>query len=261
MGWGLILHVLRGHRSRIVWGQGLAILAAITAVPVPLLLPLLVDEVLLGHPGPAVAVLDRIGSEVFRGPVYYITALLLLTVLLRFMTAAFNVAQTREFSLISKDVVFSLRKRLLGRLERISMAEYESLGSGAVVTHLVTDLDTLDNFIGVTVGRSLVALLTLIGTGGVLLWMNWRLGLFILLLNPLVIFLTRILGQWVKRLKRRETSALSEFQSRLTGPLKPFIRSAPATAKRFILGVSKVRLQMSVIVRRLFSGKAMPQAG
>lgn len=236
LGWGLILQVIRGHRSRIAWGQALAIWAALTAVPVPLLLPLLVDEVLLGHPGPAVAILDRIGPEAFRGPVYYITALLLLTVLLRFMTAAFNVAQTREFSLISKDVVFTLRQRMLGRLERISMAEYESLGSGAVVTHMVTDLDTLDNFIGVTVGRSLVALLTLIGTGGVLLWMNWRLGLFILLLNPLVIFLTRMLGQWVKRLKRRETSALSEFQTRLTETLEAIHQIRASNRETFYFG-------------------------
>ena len=47
LGWGLILQVIRGHRSRIAWGQALAIWAALTAVPVPLLLPLLVDEVLL----------------------------------------------------------------------------------------------------------------------------------------------------------------------------------------------------------------------
>lgn len=236
LGWGLILEIVRSHRSRIAWGQGLAILAAITAVPVPLLLPLLVDEVLLKHPGPAVAVLDRMAPEAFQGPVYYITALLLLTVLLRFMTAAFNVAQTREFSLISKDVVFTLRKRLLGRLERISMAEYESLGSGAVVTHLVTDLDTLDNFIGVTVGRSLVALLTLMGTGGVLLWMNWRLGLFIILLNPLVIFLTRVLGQWVKRLKRQETAALSEFQNRLTETLEAIHQIRASNRETFYFG-------------------------
>jgi ATP-binding cassette subfamily C protein len=236
LGWGLILQIVQGHRSRIALGQVLAILAAITAVPVPLLLPLLVDEVLLGHPGTAVKVLDDIGHEVFQGPVYYITALLLLTVLLRFLTAAFNVAQTREFSFISKDVVFALRKRLLGRLERISMAEYESLGSGAVVTHLVADLDTLDNFIGVTVGRSLVALLTLIGTGGVLLWMNWQLGLFILLLNPLVIFLTRILGQWVKRLKRRETAALSEFQTRLTETLEAIHQIRASNRESFYFG-------------------------
>ena len=236
LGWPLIIKAIKAHRPLIVRGQCLAILAAVSSVPVPLLLPMVVDEVLLNHPGPAVAALNAIAPSEFHGPVYYITALLVLTLLLRFLSAGFNVAQTREFSLISKDVVYDLRKRLLARLERISMAEYESLGSGAVITHLVTDLDTLDNFIGVTVGKSLVAILTLVGTGAVLLWMNWQLGLFIILLNPVVIFLTRVLGRWVKRLKRSESSALSEFQSRLTETLEAIHQIRASNRENYYFG-------------------------
>lgn len=241
LGWPLIWKIIRAHRSQIAWGQMLAILAAIASVPVPLLLPLLVDEVLLQHPGPAVAWLDRLAPAAWHGPAFYITALLVLTLLLRFLAAGFNVAQTRAFSLISKDVVFTLRKRLLVRLEKIAMAEYESLGAGAVVTHLITDLDTVDNFIGVTVGKSLVAVLTLIGTGAVLLWMNWQLGLFILLLNPMVILLTRWMGNWVKHLKRLENSALSEFQTRLTETLESIHQIRASNREAFYFG----RLQVT----------------
>lgn len=220
LGWSEILSLVGGHRRRLLVGQLFAILSALSAVPVPLLLPLLVDEVLLQHPGPAVGILDQIGRGALSGPAYYITSLLLLTLVLRFLSAAFGIAQTRTFSLLSKSVIFHLRKRLLRHLERISMAEYETLGSGTVVTHLVADLDTLDSFIGVTIGRSLVAVLTLFGTAGVLLWMNTELGLIILLLNPLVIFLTRVMGGHVKRLKRQESVALSEFQTQLTETLE-----------------------------------------
>ena len=44
--------------------------------------------------------------------------------------------------------MFQLRSRLIGHLQTISMSEYESLGTGTIVTHLVTDLDTIDNFVG-----------------------------------------------------------------------------------------------------------------
>ena len=64
------------------------------------------------------------------------------------------------------------------------MSEYESLGTGTVVTHLVTDLDTLDNFISSTLSKLLMAILTVLGVAIVLLWMHWQLGLFILCLNP-----------------------------------------------------------------------------
>jgi len=218
--WRSIWRVVAEHRRELLVAQGLAILAALMAVPVPLLLPLLVDEVLLQHPGLAVYWMDVLLPAEWRSPLSYILALMGLTLLLRILAALFNVLQTRAFSLISKDIIYRIRCRLIRRLERIAMSEYESLGSGSVITHMVTDLDTVDQFIGATVSKTLVALLTLTGTAIVLLWMNWRLALFILLLNPLVIILTRRLGRRVKELKRQENTALGSFQLLLSEVLE-----------------------------------------
>ena len=218
--WDYIQSIALGHRRELISAQIVAMLAAIAAVPVPLLLPLLVDEVLLNSPGVAVRTMNRVFPVEWQGPTLYILALLVLTLLLRLLAVLFNVVQTRQFSLISKDIIFRIRCCLLARLKRISMAEYESLGSGAVVTHMVTDLDTLDAFVGATVARCLVALLTLAGTAAVLLWMHWQLGLFILLMNPVVIFFTRALGKRVKVLKRDENTAIGAFQGALTETLE-----------------------------------------
>ncbi|BBL76863.1 ABC transporter ATP-binding protein [Methylomagnum ishizawai] len=217
--WAYIRGVVKEHRRGLIFANGVAIGAASAAVPVPLLMPLLVDEVLLGKPGPCVYWMDRLFPEEWHGPVLYITVLLVATLLLRLVATLFNVVQSRQFSLIGKDIVFRIRYRLIGRLRRISMAEYETLGSGAVVTHLVTDLDTLDNFVGGVISRFVVAVLALCGTATVLVWMHWQLALFILLLNPVVIFFAQAMGKRVKRLKREENEAIGVFQSALTETL------------------------------------------
>lgn len=217
--WAYIRAVVFARKRVLLVAHLVAILAAIVAVPVPLLMPMLVDEVLLGRPGIAVATLNRLLPDDWQTAGGYICAVLFATVLLRVLGAFFNVVQTRQFSLISKDVIYRIRCRLISHLERISMAEYENLGSGAVVTHMVTDLDTLDAFVGSTVARSLVAVLTLAGTAAVLFWMHWKLALFIVLLNPVVIFFTRVLGKQVKALKRDENAAIGAFQSALTETL------------------------------------------
>lgn len=234
--WRYIKTIVFRHRGELVTAQCVAILAAVAAVPVPLLLPMLVDEVLLDKPGLAVRLMDGLFPEDYHGPALYILALLVLTLLLRLLAAIFNVMQTRQFSLISKDVIFRIRAQLISRLARISMAEYESLGSGAVVTHMVTDLDTLDTFIGTTVARSLVAVLTLTGTAAVLLWMNWRLALFILLLNPVVVFFTRALGKQVKTLKRHENNAISVFQTALNETLEAIHQIRASNREQHYLG-------------------------
>jgi len=217
--WSAILAIVRGHRRELAIAHAVAILAAVASVPIPLLMPLLVDEVLLHKPGPVVELLDRLFPATWHGPVLYIGAVLLATLALRFTALALGVWQAREFVLIAKDVAYRMREHMLLRLSRIAMSEYETLGSGAVASHFVKDLDAVDNFIGASVSKFVVALLSILGTAIVLLWMHWQLALFILLLNPAVIYFTTILGKRVKELKKRENSAFEIFQQSLTETL------------------------------------------
>ena len=217
--WRDIFGLALKHKPRLVRANLLAIMATVMSVPVPLLLPVLVDEVLLDEPGPVLPVMDSILPGSWETPVVYIGLMVLAAFLLRVAALSFNVLQSREFSKVSKDVVFRIRSRLLGRLQRVAMSEYETRGSGGISSHFITDLDTVDQFLGTTISRFLVASLTVFGTALVLLWVHWQLALLILLFNPLVIFATILIGKRVKELKRRENSAYEEFQGDLTETL------------------------------------------
>ena len=217
--WRYILGISLEHRRELVLANLIAILATVASVPLPLLMPLLVDEVLLDKPGIVIATVDSFTPAGWHGPLLYVGAVLVLTVILRLFSLGLNVWQTRQFTIISKDVIFRIRANLLQRLQRISMNEYETLGSGTVASHFVTDLDTVDRFVGTSVSRLLVATLSIIGTAVILLWMHWQLALFILFLNPLVIYLTTMIGKRVKQLKKRENKAFEVFQAALTETL------------------------------------------
>ncbi|MCF7976466.1 MAG: ABC transporter ATP-binding protein/permease [Chromatiaceae bacterium] len=217
--WRDLLHMLRQHRRELALANLIAILGTLAAVPIPLLMPILVDEVLLDKPGAATELMNSLFPQSWQGPVLSILAMLCLTVLLRFVSLGLQVWQTREFTVIAKDVIYRIRRDLLTRLQRVSMAEYEILGSGTVASYLVTDLDAIDRFVGSAVSKFLVAVLSILGTAIILLWMHWQLGLFILLLNPLVIYLTTVFGRRVKEMKRRENSAYQAFQESLAETL------------------------------------------
>jgi len=217
--WRDIFALALKHKPRLVRANLLAIMATVMSVPVPLLLPVLVDEVLLDEPGPVLPVMNSLLPGSWETPVVYIGLMVVAAFLLRVAALSFNVLQSREFSKVSKDVVFRIRSRLLGRLQRVAMSEYETRGSGGISSHFITDLDTVDQFLGTTISRFLVASLTVFGTALVLLWVHWQLALLILLFNPLVIFATILIGKRVKELKRRENSAYEEFQGDLTETL------------------------------------------
>ena len=219
LSWANILAELKGHRRPLLLGNFVALLAVVASVPVPLILPVLVDEVLLDQPGRFIATTAPWFPPAWHGPVLFILLALALTVVLRVAAILLNVWQTRTFSLVAKEIVFRVRKRMLDRLSSIALSEYETLGSGRVTSHFVTDLNAVDNFLGASISGFLVAVLSLIGVAGVLLWMHWQLALFILLLNPLVIAFSTTLGKRVKELKKRENAAFEVFQEALAETL------------------------------------------
>jgi len=120
---------------------------------------------------------------------------------------------------VAKDITYRIRRSLLQRLQLISMAEYETLGSGVVASHLVTDVEAVDVFIGTALSKFIVALLSIVGVAAILLWIHWQLALFILVMNPLVIYFTTVLGKKVKQLKKKENSAFELFQQALSETL------------------------------------------
>ena len=217
--WGTVIGIVKEHRRELIAANIIAVFAVLASVPLPLMMPLLVDEVLLEQPGSLVYAMDRLFPATWHGPVLYVGAILLLTVVLRFISVMLSVWQTRQFSLISKDVVFRIRRDLLLRLQHISMSEYEAIGSGEVTSHFVTDLNAVDDFIGMTIAKFIIAVLSLVGAAAVLLWMHWQLALLILFLNPLVVYFTVVLGKRVKHLKKRENQAFEMFQGALTETL------------------------------------------
>jgi ATP-binding cassette subfamily C protein len=230
--WQRVLAMVLSHRRQLIVAHLIAVLAALISVPIPLLMPLLVDEVLLDHPGSTVAIINAVFPSAWQGPALYILAMLAFTLVLRIVSMLLGAWQMRHFIAIAKDVTYRMRRDLLNRLQRVSMAEYETLGSGAVASHFVTDLDTVDQFVGITISRFLVAVLSIFGTAIILLWVHWLLGLFILLVNPIVVYFTMALGKRVKHLKHKENTAYEVFQGALTETLDAIHQIRAANRER-----------------------------
>ena len=197
-----------------------AIFATLLSVPIPLLMPLLIDEVVLKQPASGIALLNSFVPQPWQTPVGYVVIVTLLVVVMRLASQALNIYQTRQFTLISKSLTGMVREQLLTKLGNISMRQYEERGSGSLTAHFVTDIETIDQFIGSALSRFLIAVLSTLGIAAVLFWLDWKLALFIVLLNPVIVYFSRLMGQRVKTLKKRENRSFERFQQRLVETLE-----------------------------------------
>ncbi|WP_045489052.1 ABC transporter ATP-binding protein [Vibrio harveyi] len=226
---------VKKHKSKLILANLIAVLATLISVPIPLLMPLMVDEVLLDKPASGLAAMNAVLPEAWHTPTGYIFFTLFLVVLMRAASQGFNILQSRQFTLVSKTITFEMRSKMIDKLGRISIRQYETKGSGGINAHLITDIETIDKFIGSTLAKFVISLLTVIGTAIVLLWLDWRLGLFILLVNPIVIYFSRKLGSMVKHLKRKENHSFEIFQNRLVETLDGIYQLRAANKEREFL--------------------------
>lgn len=233
--WSDIVNMMKKRRTALIYAHLFALCGTVLAVPVPLLMPLLVDEVLLDSPGRLLDGLSWFLPTGWQTGVGFILAVLVITLLLRTLSLIFNIIQGRQFARVAKHLTFQIRQLLARQLSRTPLRAFESVGAGSVSSHFVTDVETLDKFLGETLSRLLISLLSVIGTAVVLLLLSWQLGLFILLLNPVVVYFSSRLGAKVKYLKRNENSAFELFQQALIETLDGIHEIRAANRERHYL--------------------------
>ena len=226
-----IFKLLLDNKKSLILGQILTIIAIIISVPIPLLLPLLVDEVLLNKPDFFVNNINELFGNTTA--FYYIAIVTFIVLFLRVIYFLFSVLITKIFTKISKYVTFKIREKLLNHLELVNMNEYESLGSGSIGANLVTDVNTLDNFIVSIASKFIASILTLLAVAIVIITIDPILGLMILFIQPIIMIISKKIATKTGLLKKEENKAIEEFQNNINETLDLFGQIKASNKEKF----------------------------
>lgn len=231
----LIKLILRNKKS-FVYGQILTLVAILISIPIPLMLPVLVDEVLLEKPALFVHTIDAVFGQ--GNAFYYIGIVALSVIFLRFFHFAVSVVVTKIFTAIAKEVTFEVRQKLLSHLEHVCMNEYETLGNGAVSANLVTDVNTLDNFIITGASKFIASVLSLIAISIVMIVIHPILGAMILIIQPIIMLISKKISKSVVILKKNENKAIENFQENISEVLELFGQIKASNKEQFFFETS-----------------------
>ena len=206
-----IFRLILDKKPALIYGQIITLLAVLISIPIPLILPMMVDEVLLDKPASFVETINYFLGE--TNAFVYIAIVTFTVIFLRISYYLLGAVITKVFTKISKYVTFMIRKRLIEHLKITSMNEYETLGSGAITANLITDVNTFDAFIMNTTSKLFSATLTLIAVSVVMIMLDPILGLMILIIQPLNVLISKKMAKAVGSLKKSENSAIEKFQN------------------------------------------------
>ncbi len=215
------------------------VVATLLLLPIPMLIPLLIDEVLLEHPGKMTEIISTLfgNSEIW----VYIAVMLVVVLLLRFTAFFFNNKKTFYSTKITQKISYLLRHRILHHLERVSISEYETLKSGGIASKTVQDVEGVSGFAGQAVTALLSASVMLVGIAVIMLWMNWVLALLVFMLNPLFLGFSRLLGRKTGALLMRQYEAYELYHELLNETLELFIQVRASNQERNFFGLLQGR--------------------
>ena len=102
---------------------------------------------------------------------------------------------------VSQRILFDLRNKVFSHLQSLSMHFYEAQGTGQILSRVREDVASLRNLATETTIRIVTDAVTFILMLGIMLYWNWKLTLFSLLIFPLIIgnyhlFLQRLRPMW-----------------------------------------------------------------
>lgn len=236
-----IINQLLTYKKELIFGNIIAILSTLLVVVIPLFIPIIVDELLLGKDHGFIRWISvHIWQTDTKG---YVLGILLLILLLRLLSTVLSILQTKIFVSISKNITFRMRVALLEHLKTVSLKAYETMKVGAVTSKLVTDVETIDGFVSTTISKLIVSSLILVFSSIVLLWIHWQLAFFILLTNPIVVLFTVKLSRNIGKLKKEENRAVELFQSSLSETLELFHQIKAANKETHFFSESEAKAQ------------------
>jgi ATP-binding cassette subfamily B multidrug efflux pump len=157
----------------------------------------------------------------------------------------------------SQGVAYDLRDALFERIERLSFSYYDRVQTGQLVTRLTSDVEQIRTFAGSGVVQLANAVVMLIGTSVVLLYLDWQLALVALAIVPIIaVLLVRFVGR-IRPLFREVQQTLGRLNTVLQEDLlgvrviRAFAREDYETAR--YTSVNDELLEKNLTTVRVFS--------
>ncbi len=209
-----------------------SVLATLLFLPIPILIPMLIDEIVLNHPGKIIE-----NTDLLFGPTeawFYVAVTLVSVLFLRLCVYALTNAKTKLAAMLTEKINYRLRQSILHHLRHVAISEYETVKPGGIASKTIQDVEAVSTFVNMMVTTLVTATLTIIGVAAIMVWMNWVLALLVFVVNPFFLAFSRIIGKKTAELYRRQSEAYELYNEAVNEVLELFIQVRASNQERSV---------------------------
>ncbi len=128
--------------------------------------------------------------------------------------AIFGALRFYFISVLGQRVIADIRIAVYNKLTRLSPEFFERVHTGEVLSRLTTDTTLIESVIGSSVSFAIRSIATSLGSLIIMFFISWKLALLVLLIGPIIILPTILIGRRIRTLSRSSQDNLAMASSR-----------------------------------------------
>jgi ATP-binding cassette, subfamily B, bacterial len=188
--WRLLAY-LKPYRKQMIWGMIAASLMTIVNLSPPYITGRLIDNVIKPY---------QSGTLPMKQALHIAWLMILALAGIFILRHVFLWIRLRTMAVLGEYVAKDLRADLYEHLQKLSVSYYSSKQTGSIITRVSSDTDRIWDFVAFGIVEVSLSLITLIGLGIVLIYMDWPLGLIMTLPVPFFLYAIFRHGQQMQKL-------------------------------------------------------------
>jgi ABC-type multidrug transport system fused ATPase/permease subunit len=154
-------------------------------------------------------------------------------------------------------VAYDLRNQVYSHLQRLSLAYYDSHRIGTILSTIIDDVKTIQNFASSGTLGILIDLLTIFGMLGIMFWLNWDFALVAVALTPFLLLFVARFNRAVKRatheVRRHQSDIMAVVQQGLESARVVRAFGAETVEQEHLKDVSRATVDAALAARKVKS--------
>lgn len=193
-----VIALFKPHKAALLTVLGIVIVTGLLTIVSPLLQRNLIDDGLFTA--------DGVNFEV-------VVQISLILLAITFIRGAFSLWQTYVTSKVGQQVLRDLRTKLFEHLQSLSLRFFTGTRTGEIQSRLQNDVGGLQTVVSDTAATYVSNIVSLVATIIAMLLLSWQLTLISIVILPLFIWTTGIVGKWRRKVTAATQVSLADMSA------------------------------------------------
>jgi ATP-binding cassette, subfamily B, multidrug efflux pump len=155
---------------------------------------------------------DRVINHGTEKSLYTLVSIIGVLYLISYICNYFRIRQTNR---LGQFVIYDLRKDLFNHIQYLSNRFFDSRSAGSILVRIINDVNSLQDLFTNGVINTLIDLLMLVGILGILFTLSWQLTLAVMVIIPILFFISTKFRQKIRRAWQIVRVKMSKLNSHL----------------------------------------------